>query len=279
MVRKPAVAGSFYQAEENKLRKELENCFLSPLGPEELPQQPGNNRRILGGVVPHAGYLYSGPVAAYFYKQLYEDKQPDGFIILGPNHSGLGAEISIYPKGSWETPLGEAEVDESLAKAIESYGIGEFDTRAHAPEHSIEVQLPFLQFLYKKITFVPICMLNQNLKTAQKLGEALSKAIKSSRKDIVIIASTDFSHYISQEEAAEYDEMAIKKILALDPQGFIQQVHTHHISMCGYGPVGATMVATKLLKAQRAELLKYGTSGDVSSSRQVVGYAALSISL
>jgi len=276
-VRSPAVAGMFYESSPEALRSRIEWCFKHGLGPGSTPKLSDGPRRIIGLVCPHAGYMYSGPIAAWSYHALAEDGRPDCFVILGPNHSGVGAAVSIMTSGMWRTPFGDAEVDSELSESILKHAeVIEDDDYAHLSEHSIEVQLPFLQYLYGKVKFVPICMMLQTYEVAAKVGQAIAKA--AADRDVVVIASTDFTHYAPQRIANENDEAVIGRILELDPKGVIDVVYRRNVSMCGPGPVMAMLVACKLLGASGASKLKYATSGDITGSyHAVVGYASIAV--
>jgi hypothetical protein len=246
---------------------------------------------LKGLVVPHAGFVYSGAIASHSYGRLAEAGFAETFIILGPNHTGIGSGVSVMTEGAWKTPLGTVSLDETLAQSIAT-GIIDQDPSAHTYEHSIEVQLPFLQYLGQDRTFefVPICMMMQDYETVQDAGDILAKAIRGSKKRIILIASSDFSHagfnYRSaptpgmrvDEYATKQDTLAIQEILALDPQQLIETVEQHSITMCGSGPVAAMLLAAKKLGATRAELLKYGTSYEVHPDSSCVGYGAIAVS-
>jgi AmmeMemoRadiSam system protein B len=268
-MRYPAVAGQFYSASESALREEITDCYTSPHGPGRLPEVAESGpRSIMGVVAPHAGYMYSGPVAAHDYLAIAEDGYPETFVILGPNHHGVGSPVAVTTQ-DFKTPLGVAEVNPELAAEM-SRGLITDDPSSHRWEHSIEVQLPFLQFPRPDVTFVPISMLLQDMRTAVEVGKIVGEAIRG--RDAVVIASTDFSHYVPHKIAAERDRLAIDKILAMDVKGFWSTVKKHDISMCGYGPVIAMMTA---VGQGEAELLKYATSGDMKPMADVVGYGAI----
>jgi hypothetical protein len=274
-VRRPYVAGSFYPREPQRLRNEIEDCFKHKLGPGRLPVKSDKPRTITGIVCPHAGYVYSGHVAAHSYLALSEEKAPDTAVILCPNHTGLGSAVSLMGEGAWENPLGKVKIDAELSKAIfRASGMIDLDESAHQYEHSIEVQLPFLQFIYgSSISIVPICMGFQDLETSRNVGEAVADAAKD--KNVIIIASTDMTHQEPQESAARKDRLVLEAIEKLDEAGVQNAVAKNRITMCGYGPVSATIVASKLLRADRAEILSYHTSGDITGDRgAVVGYAS-----
>jgi len=286
-MREPAVAGAFYRRGRDLLREQVESCFSRPLGPGKVPalSRPGA-RKIIGAVFPHAGFEYSGPVAAHSAAALARDGFPASFVIIGPNHRGWGSDIAVGTE-AFQTPLGEVEIDLALARKIIGDGIEE-DTAAHLEEHSIEVQLPFLQFFGQEFKFVPICMGNQEAEAAVLLGERIASAVKG--QNVVIIASTDFTHAGSGYghpaprgmRAGDYarieDKKAIDRILAMDHRGLVETVKKNHITMCGYGCVAAMLVATARLGAKKPTLLKYATSADVSGDDDMaVGYGAFTI--
>jgi len=274
MLRQAAVAGYFYQGSAYALKDQVER-FLVP-GAKKI--------KALGIVSPHAGLVYSGAVAGAVYSSI---ELPGTFVLIGPNHTGLGAPVSLMAKGQWETPLGTVRIDEDLAAAILSRSrLIREDTLAHLKEHSLEVQLPFIQCLKKEFTIVPIQMMDTRLDTCLALGNAVAEAIKAQgpgsrgqKQGILIVASSDMSHYISAEEAKKKDHKAIKRMLDLDAQGLFYTVRDEDITMCGYGPAVAMLTACKALGAKKAELIKYTNSGEVSGDYdQVVGYAGVVVS-
>jgi len=287
MLRHPAVAGQFYKGSPDALRKQVQEFIL-----------PGAVKtKALGIVSPHAGLIYSGSVAGAVYSRI---ELPDTFVLIGPNHTGLGAPVSLMARGQWETLLGLVEIDETLAASIlsKSPRIQE-DSLAHLREHSLEVQLPFIQHFKKDFKIVPIQMMDTRLETCKEVGRAVADAIKSrgqesgargqgkdersrqlsdhrSFNNVLIIASSDMSHYEQAAIAKEKDFMAIHQLLNLDPEGLYHVIKENGITMCGYGPAVAMLVACKLLGATRAELIKYANSGEVSGDfDQVVGYAGI----
>lgn len=272
MMRYPAVSGMFYDSERDSLLASLRRCFLSPRGPGELPDENnrGSSRRIKGIVVPHAGYIYSGEIAAHAYLQLWKDGIPDTVIIIGPNHYSSMPAIALSAE-DYRTPLGDVEIDRRISSMIEG-DPAEVDDISQSSEHSIEVQLPFLQFMNPEVKFVPVCMGAQDSSTALLLGRRLRDI--AARNDTVIIASTDFSHYVRPEEARTKDMIAIAAILRLDPSSFLDTVCRHRVSMCGYGPVAAMLEATK---GSEGVLLSYGHSGEVQRMESVVGYGAIKV--
>jgi AmmeMemoRadiSam system protein B len=277
-IRSPAVAGSWYAGTPNSLRNQIEELFTHRLGPGSIPKTVKEGpRNIVGLVVPHAGYMASGPVAAHAYHSLAKDGKPDVIVIFGPNHTGRGSALSIMNEGFWRTPLGDVEIDAETADRILSESrIVDVDDRAHAYEHSIELQLPFLQYLYgSEFKFVPICFMMQDLMSSREVGKAVAEALKG--KNALVIASSDMTHYEPQERAEKKDKMAIDAALKMDETQYYNIVEAYGISTCGYGPVIAAITAAKELGAKKAQLLCYKTSGDVLGDRSaVVGYASIS---
>jgi len=268
-MRYPAVAGQFYPSNEKELDILIRELYMHPLGPGEVSNLVQDGiRRIKGGVVPHAGYVFSGPVAAHFYHSLAKDGFPESFIIIGPNHYGIGSPVALTLE-DFITPYGVARVDKELAKEL--VDMVDIDSSAHKYEHSIEVQLPFLQFLKREIKFVPITMLSQEYEIAVELGKVIREAIDG--RDVVVVASSDFSHYVPKDVAYKNDSRAIEKILKRDIKGLYEVIYQYNITMCGYGPVAAMLTATK----GRGKLLRYATSGDVQDMNEVVGYAAIKV--
>lgn len=278
-LRRAQVAGSFYSGTKTALTSEIEHCFTHHLGPGRLPELAKvGERKLVGLVCPHAGYMYSGPVAAKSYFELASDGRPSTIVIIGPNHTGEGSGVSMMPEGIWETPLGQVEVDKETANAIsKASNIIDLDDRAHLHEHSVEVQLPFLQYVLKTgFQFVPICMMMQDHKTSAEVGKAVGEALKG--RDGLVIASTDMTHYESADSAKRKDRLAIDAILALDDARLQETVESHRITMCGHGPVASAIAASKILNAKTARLLGYSTSGDITGDDSaVVGYLAASI--
>jgi len=283
-MREPAVAGQFYPDDPDELSEMIEDCYKDKLGPSKLPGKPVKGpRSIKGLVVPHAGLPYSGPCAAHAYIELFKDGMPDTFIILGPNHHGVGAGVATMTE-DWDMPFGKAIVDRQLAKLLVK-GVVKVDDMAHRYEHSVEVQIPFLQRLKKDMKFVPITMAMQDFATAKEVGETMAQAVAG--RDVVIIAASDFSHVGSNfsvpvpagknagQYAASQDDIAIKEILALNPQGMVEKVRKHGITMCGFGPVAAMMICAQKMGATKAKLLKYYSSYDVMPATSAVGYAAI----
>jgi MEMO1 family protein len=270
-VRPPAVAGRFYPARVEVLSRDLDKYLAA----EEAAC--GKIENALGCVVPHAGYMYSGPVAGAVYSRL---PARTSYIILCPNHFGRGAPLAMMTAGTWLTPLGEVPVDGALARAIRQgcHLILE-DSEAHAEEHSLEVQLPFLQRAVKEFTFVPIAIGVSGYAALESVGRGVAQAAGSAASRPLIIASSDMNHYEPDSITRVKDRKAIDAILALDPQRLYEVIRREDISMCGYGPTIAMLTAAKELGAESAELVKYATSADASGDRSaVVGYAGIVVS-
>lgn len=270
-VRHPAVAGRFYPARAEVLSRDLDKYLAA------AEAASGKIESAFGCVVPHAGYMYSGHVAGAVYSRL---PARACYIILCPNHFGRGAPLAMMSAGSWLTPLGEVPVNRALAQAVRqgSHLITE-DAEAHSEEHSLEVQLPFLQRAVKEFTFVPIAIGVAGYAALESVGRGVAKAVESAAERPLVIASSDMNHYEPDSITRVKDRKAIDAILALDPQGLYEVIRREDISMCGYGPTIAMLTAAKELGAQRAELVKYATSADTSGDRSaVVGYAGIIVS-
>jgi AmmeMemoRadiSam system protein B len=275
-VRKPAVAGYFYESDGERLLQQLEWAVKHELGPKAL-QLPKLGAEALGGVAPHAGYMYSGPVAAWIYSALAGFGRPDVFIVVGPNHYGIGAPVAVMKSGVWETPLGRVEIDSDLAERIMShYKEVEDDPHAFSKEHSVEVQIPFIQYYFEDVKIVPIVMWRQTSSTARELGRAIAKAVKGYGKKVYVIASSDFNHYEPHDVTMKKDDIAISKILQLDEAGLFEVASKFDISICGIGPIAALIIAAKELGYSNVTLLKHATSGDTSGYKdETVGYASV----
>lgn len=280
-IRKPCQAGTFYPASKDLLIEAIKGCFLHPIGPQTIPSlNLDGETKIKGIICPHAGFTYSGPIAAHSYAALAGDGKPDLAVIIGPNHTGLGSGVSLMLEGFWETPLGKIEIENQVAEKILNLSdIIDIDELAHQYEHSIEVQIPFLQYLYgSQIRFIPIILMLQDLKTSIEIGKTIFEAI--SHLNCIVIASTDLTHYETQVEANRKDHKAIEAILSLNENKLQQIIDQENLSMCGYGPTVAFITIMKLFEATNTILLKYGTSGDISGDLDsVVGYASIKASI
>jgi len=266
MIRNPVVAGQFYPGEPSQLKSMI----------EKLVDKQADKEEVIGVVLPHAGYPYSGPVAGAAISRI---KFKDTFIIMGPSHSGIGKPLSIMTEGKWKTPLGEVEIDSELAGKIlaVSNKLHE-DSSAHEHEHSIEVQIPFLQYFKKDIKIVPIILGYASDDDYKETGVEIAKAIKELKKEAIIIASGDMTHYESQESAQRKDDKAIESILSLDENELSRLYNKLNISMCLFPPAMALISAAKEMGATHAELVKYQTSGDITGDYSaVVGYAGIMI--
>ena len=276
-IRTPAVAGMFYPKETHELKRAIHDCFLHPCGPGKTPPVE-NNEKILGVISPHAGYVYSGPIATNSFYHISSQK-PELVIIIGPNHWGIGCNVAVMKEGQWQTPLGNVEVDtESATKLHEISTIAELDFFSHTKDHSLEVQVPMLQEIYShKFKILPIILIDQGYKAAQEIGKALAKIAKT--KKTIIIGSSDFTHYEENSFAYKQDKLLIEPILDLDVDRFYSVLQENQISACGYGAIASTMIACKELGASKGTLLKYATSGDVAGDKSsVVGYASIAFS-
>jgi AmmeMemoRadiSam system protein B len=262
MKRKAVFAGQFYPASIESIRKQIRVFTEASTAREEA----------IGIVVPHAGYIYSGKVAGAVYERIL---LPELFVIIGPNHTGRGSPFSLMSEGTWETPLGEAAIDEELAEKILANSKNlKADDKAHIYEHSIEVQLPFLQYHLEKFCFIPIILAHGNFAAYYEIGNAIAQAAKG--RKVLIIASSDLSHYEPLEVARQKDRKVIDAILSLDGEKLLKTVKDHKISMCGYGPVVTMLSAAKELGATEAELVQYATSDETSGdSSAVVGYVGI----
>ncbi|MEM1618211.1 MAG: AmmeMemoRadiSam system protein B [Desulfurococcaceae archaeon] len=278
-VRKPVVAGYFYPSNRDRLVEIIEWSFKHRIGPGSMPKLSlARDKTTIGYVVPHAGYMYSGPVAAHAYYDMVTHGVPETIVIIGTNHTGYGKPVSVYPGGVWETPLGSIKVDEELGKkVVEASELADLDTYAHLEEHSIEVQLPFLQYIYKDKQFqiLPIVMGIHSPEVARDLAKALISATRELSRDTVFLASSDFNHYEPHDVTVDKDMDAINRILNLDLEGFYNTMIQRDISICGPGGIMVLMEIARIMGG-KAILLKHATSGDVQGGKSaVVGYASI----
>jgi len=266
MIRPPAVSGRFYPSDEKKLALEIEKYTSS-----------ANKKSFARGcVVPHAGYLYSGHVAGAVYSGI---EIPARCILLGPRHFPGGEAMAIISEGSWRTPFGDAQIDSELAAELKrACPLLREDRMAHEREHSLEVQIPFLQQLAANLRFVPVVLATQRYQDLETLGHAVARVIAAHTEPVLLIASTDMNHYESDAITRTKDHKAIDRILALDPRGLYDVVRSEGITMCGYAATAAMLIAMRDLGAKDAELVRYATSGDITGDwDQVVGYAGIII--
>lgn len=284
IVRKPAVAGSFYPAGEAELNEAIDMSYLHRLGPGRLPSQEAEepDAELKACVSPHAGYAYSGPVAAHSYLDVSRLRTPELVVVVGPNHYGLGSGVATYGEGEWETPLGKVRVDgEASKRIIELTGFVDIDPEAHRKEHSIEVQLPFLQAIYgESFSFLPISLAFQEKAIARDLGKGLAELVKEAAEvdaKAVLIASSDLTHYEPASQAREKDGALLKHVARLDLDAFYTTLERRNITACGYGTIAAVMEACRLLGYGKGRINAYATSGDVTGDDQaVVGYPSVS---
>jgi MEMO1 family protein len=266
IVRKPAVAGRFYPGDPNVLLRDV----FGYLG--KTPDRV----RAIGCVAPHAGYMYSGHVAGAVFARV---ELPRKFIILGPNHTGMGQPLATMSEGAWQTPLGDALIDSRLAAELKKeFHFLQDDVYAHMAEHALEVELPFLQAQLEEFTFVPICVGVGTYQLLAQLGDAIASVVQRQSEPILIIASSDMNHYETDSVTRKKDNKAIEQMLARNPEGLYETIQRERISMCGYGPTVAMLTAARALGAKDAELVKYATSADVSGDRETcVGYAGVMV--
>lgn len=283
-VRKPAVAGTFYPAGEAQLKESVESSYTHRLGPGRLPSQggAGTTGGLKACVCPHAGYAYSGPVAAHSYLDVSELAKPDLVVVVGPNHYGVGSGVAAFGEGEWETPFGKVRVDDAATKKIVNLtGMVDIDPESHRREHSIEVQIPFLQHLYGgSFGLLPISLAFQDKATARELGKGLAELLKDAsdgERNAVLIASSDLTHYEPASQAREKDTVLLKHVQALDLNAFYTTLERRDITACGYGAVAAVMEACGALGFEKGRLNAYATSGDVTGENDaVVGYPSVS---
>jgi hypothetical protein len=272
-IRTPAVAGMFYPGEKNKLTKLIEDCFLHSFGPGKNTLKK-SGKKIFGIICPHAGYVYSGPIACHSFNSISSEK-PELFIIIGPNHWGIGRSVATMKDCKWETPLGEVEVDSESAEEISQLSQSiESDYFSHTREHSLEVQIPILQKTFSNFKILPISLIDQSKEIAKDVGSAIANIAK--KKNVMIIGSSDFTHYEPNEFAHEQDLALIEPILEMNVDKFYDVLQKRKVSACGYGAIASTIIACKELGATKGELLKYATSGDVTGdTTSVVGYGSI----
>ena len=264
MIREPVVAGQFYPRPAAELK-----ALIKSMVDEKAEKQD-----VIGYYAPHAGYVYSGPVVGAVVSRV---KPADVYVIMGPSHTGMGAPFSIMTEGSWRTPLGQVEIDSALAKQILAGSKHlSSDVMAHVQEHCIEVQLPFIQYFNTRFTLVPMVLSHATAEVYRNIGIAVAKAIKETGKRAVIVASGDMTHYEPQKSARAKDGKAIEAMLGLDAELLLERVQKLNITMCGYAPAAVLIYAARELGADRAELVKYQTSGDTTGDfSSVVGYAGV----
>jgi len=274
MIRKPVVSGSFYPDNPDELNQTIQNCFTHKFGPNNNPPKK-NTEQIFGVICPHAGYMYSGPIASHSYYEISSQKF-DLVVIIGPNHWTIGSKIATMSAAKWQTPLGISEVDNDASDELVNIADNiEQDYFSHSKDHSLEVQIPFLQQVFpSSLKILPIIMAQQNIDAAIEVGNAISEIAKS--KKTMIIGSSDFTHYEENDFAHKQDMSLIEPILKMNVNRFYETLSEKKISACGYGAIAATMIACKNLGSKKGELLAYATSGDVVGNKEsVVGYGSI----
>ncbi|MBF0345398.1 MAG: AmmeMemoRadiSam system protein B [Nitrospirae bacterium] len=271
MKRQAAVAGHFYMGDRDGLQRQV----------SDMVEDQQQKVKVLGAVCPHAGFIYSGKVAGAVYSRI---QWPSCIILIGPNHTGLGERFAIMSKGQWEFPTHTFDIDESMAEMlVKSSVLLKDDPIAHSYEHSLEVQLPFVAHFSTDVKIVPITVLHASIQECNQVGTAIARVVQMAItnkdvKDVVIIASSDMSHYVTDQEARYKDNLAIEKILNMDPEGLYKVVREEHITMCGVLPVAVMLYACIELGATKTELVKYTTSAETSGDyNHVVGYAGMLI--
>jgi len=251
----------FYPNDPSHLEQLLEK-FFSAIKPE--------GKAPLGIVSPHAGYIYSGQVAAHAFGAISPEFSGT-FVVIGPSHRGYLSSASSVP---WETPLGVIDPDTEFIDALDM----EIDELSHKDEHSIEVQMPFIKYRFPRARIVPVMMGQQDFVSAKRLGEVIVEAIRETKREVRIVASSDFSHYVPAEKARNDDLWAIEPLKTLDVKEFYHRIEQRGVTACGYGPIAAMVMACSNLGARTAKLIRYATSGDVTGdSREVVGYAGIAV--
>lgn len=267
MKREPAVAHQFYPGDPATLKRTLDSLI-----PATTTKQ-----KALAVISPHAGYIYSGGVAGETFAAV---EIPQDIVVLGPNHQGYGAPVALMDKGAWSMPLGEVPINTVLAQHLLAQStLIEADTLAHKFEHSLEVQVPFLQYFRQDLTLTPIVISRLSFEVCKQIGEALAAAIELYGKPVLIVASSDMTHYESRKSATEKDALAMQQIEALNPEGLYNTVLGKKITMCGIMPTTIALIAALRLGATKARLIRYTDSGVASGDiDQVVGYAGFIIS-
>lgn len=273
-VRQPAVAGRFYPASKESIIEQIETIRKKELPNIDLDLK---NTKILGGVVPHAGYMFSAYQAVHFFEIIKQSGvQYDTFVIINPNHTGMGHEIAFDSHDAWETPLGQVELDVEFGTKL---GVSISEVEQYR-EHSGEVMIPFLQHFFDyQFKIVPITLSNQTYKNAKKLAAGIHKTAQKLNRNILLIASSDFSHFLSPEKGKEMDDYILRNILLLESADIEKEIKQKNISVCGYGPIMTLIEYAKLESGKpKAHILKRGHSGEIIPSSEVVDYVSILIS-
>lgn len=278
MIREAAVSGMFYQNNVRYLRESIESAFIDRLGVGYLPKLSlvKKNENIKSIMVPHAGYTYSLPIASHAYTKLIEDGFPDTFVIICPNHTGFGEEVSVFNEGSWLVPIGKCVVDDELANSIiHNSNFAVADYLAHQREHAIEVQLPILKYFESDFKIVPICMMDQSPEVAIDLSNSIYESCEELGRNVALIDSTDLSHFRPHEITLNLDNLFLNEVASGNIESVYETIKNNSISVCGYGPTMVAMEFSKKLGFNNFEILKHATSGDVTLDyNSVVGYAS-----
>jgi AmmeMemoRadiSam system protein B len=266
MLRLPAVAGRFYPSNPSELTALINKYVVADRSSPPIP--------VRACLVPHAGYVYSGHVAGAVFGRI---ALPRKIIILGVRHYPRGEQAAILSSGAWRTPLGDARIDEEMAEALKkTCPLLREDSAAHSGEHSLEVQLPFLQVLAPEFTFVPVALGTVRFESLVDVGEAIGRVLDGSKEEVLLLTTSDLNHYEDDAVTRVKDRKAINQLLTLNPQGLYDTCRDENISMCGLGPATAMLTALNALGVKKPELVKYATSADVSGDRSgVVGYAGM----
>ena len=273
MIRSPVVSGQFYPDKKEDLQDMISSCFNHKYGSGTL--RKNQDKKVYGVICPHAGYMYSGPTASHSFSSI-SSQNPELVIIVGPNHFGIGEDVAAMNDAKWETPLGLVDVDsESSKKVVQNSKLVTIDNYSHSKDHSLEVQVPMLQYvLENEFRILPIILLSQNKETAIDVGNSISEIAKENNS--IIIGSSDFTHYEENSFAYSQDKALIEPILDMDVDRFYSVLKEKQVTACGFGAIASTMIACKNLGATKGELLSYATSGDISGdTSSVVGYAAI----
>jgi AmmeMemoRadiSam system protein B len=267
-VREPAVSGMFYPDDPTKLRKDIETYLKCAVVPDL-------EENVIGIISPHAGYMYSGKVAAYGFRMIVR-KQYDTVILIGPSHRAYFEGVALWDRGSFETPLGRTDIDEDIAGEIVNInGIIKPNMDTHREEHSLEVQLPFLQSVLDSFKIIPLVMGIQTSSACRELAQSLSEVIQASKKKFLVVGSTDLSHYYPYAVAKKLDDVIVGRLGTFNIPGMIEDIETGKTEACGAGPIIATMMLSEKLGADHGTVLKYANSGDVSGDKAgVVGYVS-----
>jgi hypothetical protein len=250
----------FYPRDPSHLEQLLEK-FFSGTRPDGAS---------LGIVSPHAGYIYSGEVAAHAFSTIPPDFSGT-FVVIGPSHRGY---INCVSKVSWETPLGVVDTDAEFVELLDI----ETDEFSHRDEHSLEVQMPFIKYRFPRARIAPVMMGLQDYPSAVRVAEKIVNAVRQTKRDVRIVASSDFSHYVPEQKAKSDDLYAIEPLLTLDTSEFYRRIEERRVTACGFGPIAAMVTACGKMGAKTAQLIRYATSGEITGDRrEVVGYAAIAV--